>query len=375
MDFTTSGDYRVFLVFYTMGLGGVQTKMLGLANAIVSRGHACWVLLDEKGDHNRIDRFDPRVRVFVCWDHPRLAAWPFRRLRGLRFIMFVIVMMVVFRPARVFLSLCTLAVPIVSFFQRFNPSVLDKIVINEDTYPSLELSYEHPLWGKTKLSRVYSRVKRVVAVSKSTYANLHNAFDIPSPPLVYIPNWATGNSDNSVLSKPRTIDILYGGRIDPQKQPHLLLKTIELLLADSPDLVIRLYGDGLLTNAVDRHIKHLQRNYNIQRANPIGDFTAVLQNAKILLFTSLYEGLPFVALEAMVEGAVVAGLDVPGVRDVVTDGKTGILATSTEQLARKIVTVLNDNRKRKKMAAAALLRVQREFSVKNRDALTNLILE
>lgn len=361
---------RIFFVFYNMGLGGVQTKMLDVANELVVRGVESWVLLDEKGHHDRIGRFDPRVRIVVCWDHPRLNQRPFRRLRRLRFIVFVLIMTLLYRPQRIFVSMCTLATQIIFFL----PWVARTMIINEDTLPSLEFSYSHWLWGRSRIGRMYPKVKQVIAVSKNTYADLHDEYNVPSPPLRYLPNWTTFRGTDLPRDDGRTIDIVYGGRLDAQKRPEFMVDFFQELLTELPDLVIRIYGDGKLSTVVDARIRQLQPTSDIRREPPIADFGPILQTSKLFVFTSLYEGLPFVGIEAMKHGAVIVGLRAPGVNDLVVHGETGILAYNVADLTTRTVALLKSFKRMRDFRRAAYERARKYFSEKNRDKLISTLL-
>jgi len=361
---------RIFFIFYNMGLGGIQTKMLDVANALAERGVECWVLLDEKGPHDRAFRFDPRVRVVVCWDHPRLMKWPLRRLRRLRFILFVAIMTLLLHPTRLFISMCTLATQIIFFL----PWLAQKIVINEDTFPSLEFSYNKPLWGRLRISSMYPKVRQVIAVSRSTYRDLRDVYGVPCPPLVYLPNWTSFSKQSFPRERGRTIDIVYGGRLDAQKQPELMMDFFQKLLTKFPRLVIRIYGDGKLSSVVDQKIRQLHPMNDIRRKPPVADFVPILQRAKLFVFTSLYEGLPFVGIEAMKYGAVIVGLHAPGIDDLVVCGKTGILTHNVADLTTQTLVLMKSLERMRDLRGAAYERARKYFSEKNRDKLINTLL-
>ena len=87
----------------------------------------------------------------------------------------------------------------------------------------------------------------------------------------------------------------------------------------------------------------------------------------VLPSVSRLEAFGIVALEAMASGKSVVVSDIPGVREVITDGKEGLLAdpVNPEDLALKIRTLLADDRKRREMGRAGRLTVEKAFSIES----------
>ena len=85
----------------------------------------------------------------------------------------------------------------------------------------------------------------------------------------------------------------------------------------------------------------------------------------VLPSVSRLEAFGIVALEAMASGKPVVVSDIPGVREVITDGKEGLLAdpVNPEDLGLKIRTLLADDRKRSEMGQAGRQAVERNFSI------------
>ncbi len=95
------------------------------------------------------------------------------------------------------------------------------------------------------------------------------------------------------------------------------------------------------------------------------DMESVLSEARIVVLPSYREGLPKVLLEAAAAGRAVVATDVPGCREIVRDGRNGLLvpARDAEALARAIATLLGDRRLCEQMGIEGRRIAVEEFSV------------
>jgi len=98
---------------------------------------------------------------------------------------------------------------------------------------------------------------------------------------------------------------------------------------------------------------------------PRNDAPAVLAQARIVVLPSYREGLPKVLLEAAASGRPMIATDVPGCREVVEHGVTGLLvpARDTGSLAEAMISLLADDERCRRMGRAARRRAEQEFSV------------
>ena len=90
----------------------------------------------------------------------------------------------------------------------------------------------------------------------------------------------------------------------------------------------------------------------------------VLAEAHIFCLPSYREGLPTTIIEASASGRPVVATDVPGCRDAVQPGETGLLVPVRDApaLAAALKTLLLDPALRQKMGAAGRGLVEAEFS-------------
>jgi glycosyltransferase involved in cell wall biosynthesis len=102
-------------------------------------------------------------------------------------------------------------------------------------------------------------------------------------------------------------------------------------------------------------------------------FTGFLENpARVYPVLDLYvsasekEGLPLSLVEAMCAGLAVVATDVPGHRDVVIHGETGLLVPPNDSaaLADAIAELVSDPIRRKAMGEAGRQRALEEFGIR-----------
>ncbi|MDD3467753.1 MAG: glycosyltransferase family 4 protein [Campylobacterales bacterium] len=96
------------------------------------------------------------------------------------------------------------------------------------------------------------------------------------------------------------------------------------------------------------------------------DIKELLENSHIFVLPSYREGLPRTVLEAMSMEVAVVGADACGTRDVVRDGKTGLLAPvkDTKALEAAIEKLITDGDLRKKLAKAGRETCVKEYDIK-----------
>jgi glycosyltransferase involved in cell wall biosynthesis len=164
----------------------------------------------------------------------------------------------------------------------------------------------------------------------------------------------------------RTGRILFVGRLVEKKGVSVLLEALRLLGETGYDL--RLVGDGPLRAQLTRESSGLAASFVgvLGRAAVAAELGA----ASIAVFPSIaaasgdQDGLPVALLEAMSAGCAVVASDLPGLRDAVVDGESGLLTTpgSAEELAAVLGRLLRDPQLCDQLGRAAAMRAE-DFSV------------
>lgn len=214
--------------------------------------------------------------------------------------------------------------------------------------------------------------RREIGNSPSVLAHLHRAAHIPASRLTC--QW--GAVDLAGLTKAPTASrldlglpedepvVLWTGRLDPVKGFEQMLAAFAALCRERPARFV-LAGDGAYRPVVERLVKDLGLSDRVLLLGQRTDVPSLLKMADVFLFCSRTEGLPNALLEAMAAGLPVIATDVPGCRDVVTDGVTGVLVTwgSVDATGEALRTLLAETALRQDLARRA-----RQWVMANLDA-------
>jgi glycosyltransferase involved in cell wall biosynthesis len=152
--------------------------------------------------------------------------------------------------------------------------------------------------------------------------------------------------------------IAYFGRLKKYKSVDHLLHALPSVLGEVPSLRVLVIGEG-----DDRgRLEAIAKDYGLSGAVEFTGFVSeekkieLLQQIWFKVTTSSKEGWGLTVLEANACGTPVLASNVPGLRDAVRDGETGLLYTygDTKDLAEKMLRLLTDEGLRRRMAAQAL---------------------
>jgi glycosyltransferase involved in cell wall biosynthesis len=154
-------------------------------------------------------------------------------------------------------------------------------------------------------------------------------------------------------------------RLAPQKGIKAFVSAAARVLEKRPDVVFCVVGGGPLDENVRAGMSQLKLPPEHFRLLGHRQDAAELYPAfDVAMLSSLYEGLPYVLLEAMAWAVPVIATDVLGSRDVVADGETGFLARVNDpaHIAEKTLLLIDDEPLRRRQGQAARKRVETEFS-------------
>lgn len=159
--------------------------------------------------------------------------------------------------------------------------------------------------------------------------------------------------------------ILAVGRLWPQKRYRDLIWAGELLATLREDTTLVIIGDGPQRGELLRHRDAVSIPEHVRFAGHRDDVGDLLPHADALWIGSEYEGQSNAVIEAMQAELPVVASDIPGNRDLVIHGQTGLLVKlgDTADFARQTNKLFEDPSESLRLAEAAGERIATEFSV------------
>ncbi len=153
--------------------------------------------------------------------------------------------------------------------------------------------------------------------------------------------------------------------LTPQKAQHLLLEAAKIVLTEMPSVNFIIVGIGELKQALEAQAQALGISDRVTFTGLRHDIPDILAQSDIFVLSSLWEGLPVSAIEAMAAARAVVLTDVGGNHELVESGRYGLIVPSNDvpALAQSLLQLLRDEPARLSMGQAARTQVQQAFSM------------
>jgi glycosyltransferase involved in cell wall biosynthesis len=229
------------------------------------------------------------------------------------------------------------------------------------------------------LERQLSRVSAMlICVSRGEAHQVLSARVGRSDKLAIIPNGVDAPAEVcGPRDDVRVLRVLTVSRFNTQKNAELALRILAIAERDKPGCTqLTILGDGAGRPEAERFAQSLGLASVATFEGAVDDIRAWLRSADAYLSTSRWEGMPLAVLEAMSEALPVAATDVPGNRDAVIEGRTGLLFLSDDASGgAAALDALRCGVTRARLGDAGRRRVLEAFSTKAMAEATYLIYQ
>jgi len=166
-------------------------------------------------------------------------------------------------------------------------------------------------------------------------------------------------------------------RLHRQKGIPYLLEAARLLSQEIPGIQFLIIGGGPWKDKLLEQKNRLGLETSVHFLGERKDIPQLLSLIDVVVLPSLWEGLPYSLLEAGSAGKPIVATDVDGVKEIITDGKTGILVPpkSPGKLAGALRQLIEKKNLANRLGAALKEDIQKRYSLLSMvDEIQNLYL-
>jgi phosphatidyl-myo-inositol alpha-mannosyltransferase len=310
--------------------GGVQVHVRNLAARLLERGREVIVLTPTTSAPSEpwVRSVGRPVRVSYQGTVAPIAPLSYRRVRSA---------LTAFRPDVVHVH--EPLTPSASMFATL--AVKSPVVATVHAYLDRSIAME---LAAPILRRIWRRVTVGVAVSEAAALFLRRV--LPDAALEIVPNGVdvgafAGAEPRADLPAGRRI--LWVNRLDAQKGFPIALAAFSKVLAEVPDAVLVVVGEGKDREALTLLTEPARARVDMRGAEPNEQVPSYLAACEVFVSPAVgQESFGIALVEAMAAGLPVVATDIPGYREVVSAGVEGLLVPprDPEALAASLVRVL-----------------------------------
>ena len=142
------------------------------------------------------------------------------------------------------------------------------------------------------------------------------------------------------------------GRLVPQKAHDRFFRAVALVKETLPQARFLVVGDGPLRAELEAMAAALGLSEQVRFTGIRDDVPALIGRTDLVVFSSVWEGLSIVALEALAAGVPLVSTDVAGTRELLVTGAGLVVPHDDAALAAAIAELLSDPSRRREMGAA-----------------------
>jgi len=262
--------------------------------------------------------------------------------------------------------------PNIVHFQRVDINLFTLFLIKIQRIPYVVWAQGSDVYFQSKVRRLTIKIilknaDAVIALTEDMKNHLKNIY---SREIFIIPNgfelskFEYLSKDNYYTKfgfEKNTKIILYVGRFHPVKGLKYLIEAMKIIGDKEKRLVLIGYGEekDYLENLVK--IFKLENCVTFIGKTPNDEVFRYMASSDVFVLPSLSEGFPIVVLEAMASGLPIIATKVRGVPEIFKDGQNGFLVEprNPEQIAKKILLILNDEKLSKRISKNNLREVKK----------------
>lgn len=264
--------------------------------------------------------------------------------------------------ADIVISTCTHEVSILSNIKDGSRKIAESHLSKDHKKVEVSLSRQSRLLGIFTLAADFRRKRflkyydALVVLSESEKKHWKGVNNY----IISIPNSLPFFPDHtSDYTQKRVISV---GRLSKEKGFEYLIEAWGLVAQKHPDWELMIFGNGAELDSLQRQISGLGLDATVRIHSSVKNISQEYLHSSLYVMPSISEAFGLVLPEAMSCGLPCIAFDCSeGLSEIVTNGENGFLVETknTDELAQKIILLIDDEQLRIKMGQNARISIQR----------------
>ncbi len=225
------------------------------------------------------------------------------------------------------------------------------------------------LYLKTLGKWTLNAADRVICYTDEEKEYLINILHINASKISVIPNGVDTVKfcPSNEIKHTDDISLLWVGRFVNGKGVDSLIRAMDILVKDVPNVHLTLVGDGPERGAIQMLIKKFALDNYVEIIDfvPNDELPNIYQTSDIFVLPSLHEGVPRTVIEAMSCGLPVVMSDMPHLRELINGGGLMFPKGDVQALADTLKSLIDDAEKRQFIGQRARKKVEKDHSWDN----------
>lgn len=222
------------------------------------------------------------------------------------------------------------------------------------------------------------KVNRIVAISQNTYNSIIDVFPQYKDKIVIINNSFNikkiFEESKEFNVKKNKFTMLFGGRLDENKNPLFLIEVANILKSKNLDFELWILGQGALQEQINKKVIEYDLESIVKLYGYQKNSYPYIAASDIVLISSYSEGFPTILAEGMALGKPFVSTNVGGVYELSNNGKCGLISNKIDEYARYIEDLIKSKVLYNKMSSEAKRNIEK-FTIQKQLEKFEKILE
>lgn len=338
-----SGVKKIVIVFNTLNIGGIETKIVDLCHYYSHQKNIRLYLLLKSKSGPLLQSIPKNIII----NSPPITN--FFKIKSWLFPFWLCFTLKAIQP-RLILAFGNYSA-ICAVIGKYLGQVNANLIISEDSSIVEQLKSDtFSFFRKILVKTTYPTVTKIIVLTKIGQDKLDQLIPHQKNKTVILNNWLPLSFPTKQLTKNKDIDLLFLGRFEPQKNPIKFLEISQTLIKINSRLKIAMVGYGSLGPKIRNYISKNNLRTNISVFPKTTKSWEYFQRSKILLLTSDHEGFPLTILESTASACLPVCQNLNEVKDYFDLQPTLILYRNQDEAVKKIKYLLSHSQKTEQLS-------------------------